>query len=87
MDTLTVAAAGDLLSAWTALDVLSPEIFSKKEKLAGGDKEAIIPIAGNQLPWGLGGKQPAQGKKLFYSVVYGELLMSCLWSINIFQDS
>lgn len=73
METLTVAAADNLLSAWTALEVLSPEIFSKKEKLAGGDKEAIIPMAGNTLPWGSGGKQPAQDKKLFYQVVIGAL--------------
>lgn len=73
METLTVTAAGDLLSAWTAVEVLSPEIFSKKEELAGGDKEAIIPMAGNTLPWGSGGNQPAKGKKLFYPVVIGAL--------------
>lgn len=73
MDTLTVAAAGDLLSAWTALEVLSPQLFLKKEDLAGGNRQAIIPMASNTLPWGSGGNQPAKGKKLFYQVVIGAL--------------
>ncbi len=68
-----MGAAGNLLSAWTALEVLSPQLFLKKEELAGGNRQAIIPVVSNTLPWESNRKRPAEDKKLFYQVVIGAL--------------
>ncbi|WP_165191650.1 DEAD/DEAH box helicase [Caulobacter soli] len=69
---VTNAPAG-ILSAWTALEVLSPPGFRRPEKLAGGDKGAVVKLDG-PLPWERGGKAKP-GTRLYYQVVLGSIDM------------
>src|SRR6195952_2972024 len=43
--------ADDILSSWTALEVLSPSTFKKELDLVSGDKGALAIFAAGELPW------------------------------------
>jgi hypothetical protein len=61
-----------ILSAWTALEVLSPPTFRRPEDLAGGDRRAVASLTGQFLPWeGTGGGRP--NYKLYYQIVLGSI--------------
>ena len=60
-----------ILSAWTALEVLSPPSFRRPEHLAGGDRTAVVKLDG-ALPWERGGKAKP-GTRLYYQVVLGTI--------------
>ena len=62
-----------ILSAWTALEVLSPPSFRRPEQLAGGDRAAVVKLDG-LLPWERGGKAKP-GTRLYYQVVLGSIDM------------
>ena len=40
----------DVLSAWTALEVLSPQVYVRSEDLAGGDKKRVVTLSEAPLP-------------------------------------
>lgn len=61
----------DVLSAWTALEVLSPPSFRRPEQLAGGDRGAVAKLD-DPLPWERGGKAKP-GTRLYYQVVLGSI--------------
>lgn len=63
----------DILSAWTALEVLSPPSFRQPEQLAGGDKSAVFPLDAH-LPWTRDLKVRA-GVQPCYQVVLGTIDM------------
>jgi len=44
-------APKSILSAWTALEVLSPPVFRRPEDLASGDRTRVAKLNGLQLPW------------------------------------
>ncbi|HEY9233845.1 MAG TPA: hypothetical protein VIP08_02325, partial [Phenylobacterium sp.] len=60
----------NILTAWTALEVLSPADFNRPEDLAG-NRTAVAPLD-EALPWTLGEKSQPK-KRLFYQVVLGAL--------------
>lgn len=60
----------DVLSAWTALEVLSPPSFRRPEQLAGGDRRMIAKISGGQYPWEKGEKS-RPGSRLYFQVLLG----------------
>ena len=45
----------DILSAWTALEVLSPQSYARPEDLAGGDRTRVVALGDGELPWERGG--------------------------------
>lgn len=63
----------DILSAWTALEVLSPPSFRQPEQLAAGDKSAVFPLDA-PLPWTRDLKVKA-GVQPYYQVVLGAIDM------------
>ena len=63
-----------ILSAWTALEVLSPPAFRRPEDLASGDPKRVAKLDGLQLPWERGDKS-RPNYRLFYQVVLGAIRM------------
>lgn len=59
-----------ILSAWTALEVLSPQVFRKPEALAGGDVRRVAWLGEGSLPWERGLTQ-----RLHYQVILGAVRM------------
>lgn len=66
-------APAQVLSAWTALEVLNPQTFTKPEQLAAGGRSAnVAALDAERLPWEVGEKaQP--NTKLYYHLVLGTL--------------
>jgi hypothetical protein len=60
-----------VLSAWTALEVLSPPSFRRPEDLAAGDKRAVAKFEHGRLPWDGAGERSRRNMRLFYQVVLG----------------
>lgn len=71
---------GDVLSAWIATEVLSPQVYVRSEDLATGDKSRVITLS-EPLPWERGDKS-RPNYRLYYQVVLGSIKMesaiSCL---------
>ncbi len=78
----------NILSAWTALEVLSPQNFNRPEDLASGDKTKVARFNEASLPWELGAKS-RPNFRLYYQIVLGSLKLdsaiSCL--IERYGDS
>lgn len=61
----------NILSAWTSLEVLSPQNFNRPEDLASGDKSRVVGF--NQgLPWEKGEKS-RPNFRLYYQIILGTL--------------
>src|SRR5262245_55368479 len=61
-----------VLSAWSALEVLSPPAFRRETDLTGGDRSAIAKLDAREMPW----QRPGGGRpnyKLYYQVVLGTI--------------
>ncbi len=61
----------DILSAWIAQEVLSPQIFRQEKDLAG-IHGSVIPITNGPLPWETGQEIPKPGYRPFYQIVLSE---------------
>lgn len=59
-----------ILSAWTALEVLSPPTFRRPEDLASGDRTRVAQLGGVHLPWERG-EMSRPNQRLYYQVVLG----------------
>jgi hypothetical protein len=64
----------EILSAWTALEVLSPQSYVRPEDLAGGDRTRVAKLNGQSLPWERGEKS-RPNTRLYYQVVLGSIRM------------
>ena len=64
----------DILSAWTALEVLSPPTYVRSEDLAGGDKRRVVTLSDQSLPWERG-ERGRPNQRLYYQVVLGSIKM------------
>lgn len=62
-----------ILSAWTALEVLSPQTFREPEDLATGDR-SLTRIDTAELPWERGEKS-RPNRRLYYQIVLGAIRM------------
>lgn len=62
--------ASSVLSAWIALEALSPQTYRRPEDLASGDKRCVANIA-PQLPWNQN-ERSRPNKKLFFQIVLVE---------------
>lgn len=63
----------DILSAWTAIEVLSPQSFSKPEDIAAGNRSRIARLDKGQLPWENGGEKARDNYRLYYQIVLGSV--------------
>lgn len=64
----------DILSAWTALEVLSPPAYNRREDLAAGDRMRVAPLASSALPWERGEKSRTK-YRLYYQIILGSIKM------------
>lgn len=68
--------ADSILSAWTALEVLSPPTFQRPERLAGDGFGSVARFSGDQLPWEGRGESSRKNYRLYYQVVLGSIAMT-----------
>jgi hypothetical protein len=65
-----------ILSAWSAIEVLSPPSFRRREDLAGGDKRAVASLnASGRVPWQGAGERARPNTRLYYQVVLGTVAL------------
>jgi hypothetical protein len=60
---------GAILSAWTALEALSPQTYRQPADLANGDAKCVVPFE-DDLPW-FRQEQSRRGYQLYYQVTLG----------------
>ncbi|MFS8147625.1 DEAD/DEAH box helicase [Rhizobium sp. BR 249] len=65
----------DVLSAWTALEVLSPQGFRRETDLVGGDKSLIARFEQARLPWEMEEKSRPK-KRLYYELYIGTIALA-----------
>lgn len=64
----------NIVSAWSALEVLSPQTFVKPEQLAqNGDAKLIAAFKSGNLPWEGLGEKSKPNYQLFYHIVLGTI--------------
>lgn len=71
MKPLSLADGMNVLSAWTAIEILSPQTFKEPKDLA--NKGRINLFEDECLPWENGGEQPKPDMRLAYQVVVGSI--------------
>jgi hypothetical protein len=64
----------EVLSAWTALEVLSPPAYVRPEDLAGGARTRVSTLSGSALPWERG-ERSRPNQRLYYQVILGAIKM------------
>ena len=64
--------AQDILRAWTALEVLSPQGYRRETDLVAGDRKKIARFEEGPLPWELGEKSLPK-KRLYYELILGAI--------------
>lgn len=76
----------DILSAWTAIEVLSPAQFDKPEDVAG--QRSAVADLGPELPWRRGEKSQPK-KRMYYQVVLGAIGLPAAFEAlaAVFADS
>lgn len=80
--------ATDILSTWTALEVLSPNGFKKELDLVAGDKGALAMFEKSDLPWEI--SQTSRPKKrLFFELYFGTIAMAPAVEalLHVYSDS
>lgn len=65
------AEPGSILSAWTALEALSPQTYRRPENCANDDPKCVAPLGG-QLPWTLQ-ERSRPDRQLYYQVILGAI--------------
>jgi len=73
MKQLTKEEGLNVLKAWTALEVLSPQSFTKIESLAGGDPLLVVFLDKGLLPWQKNKKEIKPKIRLFYQIIIGTI--------------
>ncbi len=64
--------AQDILRAWTALEVLSPQGYRRETDLVAGDRKKIARFDEAPLPWEAGEKSLPK-KRLYYELILGAI--------------
>jgi hypothetical protein len=65
----------NVLLAWTALEVLSPQSFKKPEDLVSGERNRLFRIQGENLPWLSDQEKSRPNQKLYYQIILGSIEM------------
>ncbi len=68
-------APNDILSAWIAMEALSPSTYKRPEDLVKGDKSKIARLSSETLPWDNGGEKGPPNYRLYYQIVLGSIDM------------
>lgn len=78
----------DILDAWTALEVLSPQTYRREADLAGGAALNIVPLE-KGLPWDTGPAPSKPNNKVYFHVVLGTLAAGPAFDalVDRFKDS
>ncbi len=63
-----------ILSAWTALEALSPQTYRHPEDLAAGDRGCVVNLSASPLPWQRGERSRPK-RQLYYQVILGAIPM------------
>jgi len=72
--TLSKENSENILSAWTCLEVLSPQTFIKPENLAqNGDAQLISSFKNGKTPWEGLGEKSKPNYQLYYHVIIGTI--------------
>jgi hypothetical protein len=71
----TVDTPEAILSAWTAMEALSPQTYRKPEDMAAGDKSCVAELGAGVLPWETG-ETSRKNYRLYYLVVLGAIPMA-----------
>ena len=79
--------AQDILRAWTALEVLSPQGYRRETDLVAGDRKKIARFEEGPLPWELGEKSLPK-KRLYYELILGaiELAPAVEMLLKVYAD-
>ena len=79
----------DLLDAWTALEVLSPQTYRREADLASGIPGNIISISNGRLPWDNGPAPSRPGSKVYFHIVLGTIAASPVYEalVQRFKDT
>lgn len=67
--------ATDILSAWTALEVLSPQGFKKETDIVPDDRTSVMMFERNDLPWEITQKS-RPNKRLYFELYFGTVTMA-----------
>ncbi len=78
MDNTTEQTPEHILSAWYALEVLSPQTFKKPEDLCSDYSQTVSSMAKDGLPWENPRNRPSEDKEIFYHVLLGSLNMQLI---------
>lgn len=68
-------APQDILRAWTALEVLSPQGYKREADLVAGDNSKIARFDERDLPWNLGEKSRPK-KRLYFELILGSVALA-----------
>ena len=79
----------NVLSAWSAFEVLSPQSFKKPQELASGGDARLVAVFNNTLPWENGGENARPNTRLYYQVIIGTIPMDKAISklLEVYSDS
>ncbi|HJR72102.1 MAG TPA: AAA domain-containing protein [Luteimonas sp.] len=79
----------DLLDAWTALEVLSPQTYRREADLAGGVSSNIISIANGRVPWDGGSARAKPNFKVYFHIVLGTMAAGPVYEalVERFKDT
>jgi hypothetical protein len=72
MDLPPTNNAADILSAWIALEVLSPQTFRRRQDLAGA-MGTIAELERSVMPWDGNGERSRPNYRLYYQVILGTI--------------
>jgi len=64
-----------IVRAWTALEVLSPQTYTRESQLVPGDSSRLVRINDGQLPW-ITGEKSRPKKRLYYELIVGSLAVN-----------
>ena len=62
-----------ILSAWTALEVLSPQSFKRPQDLAAGSNPGLVALFDHELPWEGTRYKAKPNTQLYYQVILGTI--------------
>lgn len=71
----------NILRAWTALEVLSPQGYRRETDLVAGDRSRIARLENGPLPWEIGEKSRPK-KRLYYELILGAMAREFLSSMS-----
>lgn len=79
----------NILAAWSALEVLSPQSFRKPQDLASGGDIRLVANFAKGLPWESGGENARPNTRLYYQIVLGTIPMEKAMTklLEVYRDT